>query len=104
MLAITMQGRLALMVVRSFRWVKPLLSASYSSNPLADVWRAILELDIIRFTALEKPDSVKIYQGQIFQIQDYLPSSSLGTEQRFKLGHMLRVHSTSQCEDYLPVR
>ena len=104
MLALAMQGRLALMVVRSFRCLKPLLSASYSSNPLADVWRAILELDTMRFTALEKPDCVKIYQGQIFQIQDYLPSSSLGAEQCFQLGRMLRVHSTSQLEDHLPVR
>ena len=92
------------MVVRSFRCLKPLLSASYSSNPLADVWRAILELDTIHFTALEKPDSVKIYQGQIFQIQDYLPSFSLGAEKCFKLRHMLRVHSTTQREDRLPVR
>jgi hypothetical protein len=42
------------MVVRSFRCLKPLLSASYSGNPLADVWRAILKLDTIRFTAFEQ--------------------------------------------------
>jgi hypothetical protein len=36
-LALARQGRLALMVVRSFRYLKPLFSASYSSNPLADV-------------------------------------------------------------------
>ena len=102
MLALAMQGRLALMVVRSFLYLKPLLSASYSRNPLAYVRRAILEFNTMRFTALEKPDSLKIYQGQIFQIQDYL--SSLGAKQRFKLGHVLRVHSTSQREDHLPVR
>jgi hypothetical protein len=33
-----------------------------------------------------------------------LPSSSLGAEQCFKLGQMLRVHSTGQGEDQLPVR
>ena len=92
------------MVVRSFRYLKTLLSVPHSSNPLADVWRAILELDSMRFTAVEKPDSVKIYQGQIFQIQDYLPSFSLGAEKCFKLRHMLRVHSTSQREDHLSVR
>lgn len=40
-----------------------LTSASFSRDPLADVCRAILELDAVLFAVFEKPDSISIHEG-----------------------------------------
>ncbi len=53
---------------------------SFSRDPLAGMSWAIPELDAVRFTPLKKPDCVPIHQGQVFQIQNYLPSTSFGFE------------------------
>jgi hypothetical protein len=78
--------------------------ASFSPDPLADVSWTILELDASRFTPLKKPDCVTIDQGQVFQIQDNLPSGSFGPQKRFHLGNLLFIQSTGKPEGHLSVR
>src|ERR1700733_8006493 len=41
-----------------------------SGDPFPDVCGAILELNVVRFTAPEKADNVLIHQRQVLQIQD----------------------------------
>jgi hypothetical protein len=78
--------------------------ASFSPDPLPDVSWTILELDAGRFTPLKKPDCVTIYQAQVFQIKNYLSSSSFGPQKRFHLGNLLLIQSTGKPEDHLSVR
>jgi hypothetical protein len=77
--------------------------ASFSPDPLADVSWTILELDAGRFTPLKKPDCVTIYQGQVLQIQNNLPSGSFGSQKRFHLGNVLFIQLTGKPEDHLSV-
>src|SRR6266851_5412828 len=79
-----------------FRSSITLSRVSFSRDPLTDVSWTILELDAVRFTPLKKPDCVAIYQSQVFQIQNYFPSTSFGSQKRFHLSDLLCVHSTRQ--------
>ena len=67
----------AALLVNPFAAHRALTDGSFSRDPLADVSWAILELDGVGSTALEKANNVTIYQGQVFQIQNYLPSCNI---------------------------
>jgi len=49
-------------------YLAALTALSLSRDPLTDVCWAIPELDAIRFTDLEKTDSVSIHEGQLEQV------------------------------------
>ena len=50
---------------------------------LAHTLGNVFDLDAVSFTALKKSDRVPIYQGQVFQIQNYLLSASFGFQKCF---------------------
>src|SRR6266850_7452378 len=81
-----------------------LTTLSLSRDPLTDVCRAIPKLDAIRFTALEKTDSLSIHEGQLEQVQNDPSPVRLRAEERLQVAHVLSVQSTAHFEDDLPVR
>src|SRR5262249_22491940 len=76
---------------------------SLSRDPLTDVCWAIQELDAIRFTALEKTDSVLIHEGQLEQVQDDTAPLPFRAEEGGQIAHVLYVHTTAHLEDDLAV-
>src|SRR5260370_25136841 len=44
-------------------------TGSFSRDPLANVCRAILDLDAVGFAALHETNSLPIDEGQVFQVQ-----------------------------------
>src|SRR5262249_6729012 len=79
------------------------IRASLSRDPLTDVSWAIPELDAIRFTALQKTDSVLINKSQFDQVQDDTAPLSFRAKQRSQLAQVLPVHSTAHVDDELSV-
>ena len=69
----------AVVLVNPFDAHRALTDGSFSRDPLADVSWAILELDGVGFTAPEKANNVTICQGQVSQIQNYLPICNFGS-------------------------
>src|SRR6266404_2111592 len=78
-------------------------TGSFSRDPLANVCRAILDLDAVRFADLEKPDSLSIHEGQVFQVQDDAATLRFRSKQCFHLGYIFCVHSTTQRKDNFAV-
>jgi hypothetical protein len=80
-----------------------LTALSLSRDPLTDVCWAIPELDAIRFTALEKTDSVSIHEGQLEQVQNDTVPLAFRREERCQIAHVLYVHTTAQFKNDLAV-
>ena len=57
-------------ITQMVRYSESSISDSFSRDPLTDISRAVLELDVLGFASLEKPDGVSIDKGEVFQIQD----------------------------------
>jgi hypothetical protein len=72
-----------------------LTSSPFTIDPLADVCRAIPELDAISLAAPKKANYVLIHQRQIIQVQNCAVIVVLFSEQRLKLTYVFSVHSTA---------
>ena len=81
-----------------------LTSASLSGDPLADVCRAVLERDAVRFATLEKIDRVSTNQGHVVQVQYYVATVWFRADERFQLGYVVLGHSAAQRKDHLAIR
>jgi hypothetical protein len=84
-------------------YLAALTTLSLSRDPLTDVRWAIPELDAIRFTALEKTDSVSIHEGQLEQVQNDTVPLAFRREEHCQIAHVLYVHTTAQLKDDLAV-
>ena len=79
-------------------------SPALSGHPLADVCRAVLERDAVRFAPHEKVDCVHTDQGQILQVQYYAATACFTADQRFQLRQVVFYHSTAESKDHPVVR
>ena len=80
-----------------------LLAASFSRDPLANVWIAIHQRDAGGFTPGEKIDTVLTRQSHIFQVENDAAALPFRGDQCFQLGDMLCVEPAAYRKNHFPV-
>src|SRR5260370_14571777 len=80
-----------------------LLAASFSRDPLANVWIAIRQRDASGFAGGKKIDTVLTCQSHIFQVQNDAAAIHFRGDECFQLGDMLCVEAAAYRKNPFPV-
>jgi hypothetical protein len=75
-----------------------------SLDPFADIRRAILDLNVIRFAIREELDCILVYQGDILQIESEMAAGRFHLEESLQLCDVFCLNTATECEDDFPVR
>ena len=80
-----------------------LLAASFSRDPLPNVWIAIRQRDASGFAPGEKIDTVLTCQSHIFQVENDASALRFRGDECFQLGDMLCVEAAAYRKNHFPV-
>ena len=81
-----------------------LLSVSLSGDPLADIWFAIHQRNVIRFALSEKIDAVLTRQSHVLEVENDAAILLFHGDERFQVGDAVFVDPAAQGENDVPVR